>query len=178
MGETMHPARRLLTWLSPVDFALFDHGYLGHGRDYYWHIEDCLGSDKGRHEIVFTHCVEAHCRTRVVGRVWAESWDDVFTDYERWEAAGEPEGYVWGSNWSMAYPGLTVVDDGDSETAKDWSRRTGRPFHEVLLETDRFAIRLVFHGIRHRKVSGASGTLADVIIPIDGSKSFTQPPPP
>ena len=44
---------------------------------------------------MFTHCVEAECRTRVGDNVWQKSWDDLFLDYEKWIAAGEPDGYVW-----------------------------------------------------------------------------------
>ena len=160
----MHPARRLLDWLPEVDFALLTHGFRDHGRDYYWHIQDCLGSDPGEHEIVFSHCVQADCQTRVPDNIWAMSWDDVLTDHGRWKAAGEPDGYVWGTNWSIAYPGLTIVEE--SGPATSWSGRIGRPFHEVTLETDRFAIRLIFHDIRHRKLSGSIGTISTVIIPL------------
>lgn len=79
----MHPGRRLLNWLPGYDFALLAHGFLKCGRDYYWHIQDCLGSDPGEHEIVFSHCVQVDCQTRVLDDVWLKSWDDVFTDYER-----------------------------------------------------------------------------------------------
>jgi len=37
--------------------------------------------------------------------------DDRLTDYVEWEAAGKPDGYVWGRNWSLAYPGLEAPDD-------------------------------------------------------------------
>ena len=159
----MHPGRRLLDWLPEVDFALFAHGFQNHGRDYYWHIQDCLGSDPGEHEIVFTHCVQADCRTRVLDSIWPESWDDVFTDYEKWKVAGEPGGYVWGTNWSNAYPGLTLVED--SGAARSWSERIGKPFYEVMLETDRFLISLIFHAIQHRKLSESTGTISATIIP-------------
>jgi len=162
----MHPARRLLDWLPEVDFALLAHGFLSHGRDYYWHVQDCLGSDPGVHEIVFSHCVQADCQTRVRDDVWPGSWDDVFTNYELWESSGEPNGYVWGSNWSLAYPGMTLVEG--STLAASWSGRIGRPFHEVVLETDRFLIRLIFHDVHHRKHSASIQTISEVIIPFPG----------
>jgi hypothetical protein len=160
----MHPARNLLGWLPELDFALLAHGFQAHGRDYLWHIQDCLGADPGEHEIVFTHCVQVDCHTRVLDKVWLESWDDVFVDYERWEAAGKPEGYVWGTNWSNAYPGLTIVED--SAIAATWTEHIGKPFYEVTLETDRFFIRLVFHEIRYRKLSESTATISAVTIPL------------
>ncbi len=92
--------------MAHCDFAVLGHGLLPHGRDYAFMIEDCLGRDPGRHEIVFTHCVALEYETRVRDDVWPVSWADEFLDYQRWIAAGEPDGYVWGSEWSMAYPGV------------------------------------------------------------------------
>jgi hypothetical protein len=161
--ETMNPARKLLHWLPELDFALFRHGYMDHGRDYAWRVQDCLGSNPGEHEIIFTHCVQADCETRVLDEIWLKSWDDVFLDFNNWKRAGEPEGYVWGTNWSNAYPGLIIVED--SPTAAAWSRRIGKPFFEVTLETDRIFLRLVFHDVRHRKLSDSTGTISAVTIP-------------
>jgi hypothetical protein len=160
----MNPARKLLEWLPELDFALFGHGFQKHGRDYVWHIQDCLGGNPGEHEIVFTHCVQADCQTRVQDTVWPKSWDDVFLNYEMWKGAGEPEGYVWGTNWSNAYPGLTIVENSDM--AIGWTKRIGKPFYEITLETDRFFIRLIFHDIRYRKLSESTETISAVTIPL------------
>jgi hypothetical protein len=100
-----HPAEDLLSWLPALDFAVLEHRIPAHGRDYAMLVQDCLGSDPGTHEVTFTHCVEFHYETRVRDDVWPVSWSDDFTDYERWMEAGEPQGYVWGTNWSNAYPG-------------------------------------------------------------------------
>jgi hypothetical protein len=169
-SKAMHPAHERLSWLSKVDFALFWHGFEQHGRDYRWHIQDCLGTSPGEHEILFTHCVQVGYQTRVSDQVWSRSWDDVLLDYEKWEAAGQPEGYLWGSNWSLAYPGLAVVED--SEIAAAWTKRIGKPFYEITLETDRLFLRLIFHDIRHRKLSDSTQTVSSVLIPLPpGSKS-------
>lgn len=160
----MHPAHKLLNWLPEIDFALLGHRFQAHGRDYLWHFQDCLGASPGEHEIVFTHCVQANCQTRVLDKIWLESWDDVFLDYEKWQVAGEPAGYVWGTNWSNAYPGLTIVEN--SETAATWTERIGKPFYEITLETDRFFIRLIFHEILYRKLSDSTETISAVTIPL------------
>ena len=136
----MNPVDELLEWLPEVDFAILEHHFARHGRDYIFFIEDCLGSNPGQHEVSFTHCVKADCETRVMDDVWPRSWADEFIDYERWTKANEPEGYVWGTNWSNAYPGIRAVRD--SVKAAEWSRRLGKQMFEATMETDRFFFTL------------------------------------
>jgi hypothetical protein len=145
------PLDELFKWLPELDFAVLGHGFAKHGRDYVMHVEDCRGSNPGQHEIVFTHCVDAECESRVANEVWAKSWSEEFTDYQRWKDVGEPEGYVWGTNWSLAYPGLRACLN--SAKAAEWTRRLGKPMFEATLETDRFFLRLIFHSIRSLKTS-------------------------
>ena len=123
-----------------------------------------LGRDPGTHELTFTHCVKLDYETRVRDDVWSRSWEAEFTDYAAWQAAGEPDGYVWGTNWSNAYPGLAAVPD--STDAARWTARLGKPMHEMTVETDRFFLRLVFHSIRTRRLSSDIGTISQVHIPL------------
>lgn len=132
------------------DNALVTHGYAPHMRDYDVIIEvlaslpDNSGSyvaERVRYR--FTHCVEATTRTTVSPEIWRRSWDDVLINYDAWLAAGEPDGYVWGVEWSAAYPGLTYVDP--SERAATWTEQVGREMHELSIETNAFAINLVCH---------------------------------
>jgi hypothetical protein len=132
--------------LPKEDFAVLRHGFISHGRDYVILIEDCLGSDPGQHEIVFTHCVEADCENCVSAEAWVQSWSDEFTDYKRWTTEGERDGYVWGTNWSLAYPGLPATPD--SALADEWSRRLSREMFEITLTTDRFFLQIIHHSIR------------------------------
>lgn len=165
----MHPVDELLQWLSDLDFAVLVHGLAEHGRDYVFVVQDMLGGDPGTHELTFTHCVKADYETRVLDHVWPESWAEEFTDYATWKAAGEPDGYVWGTNWSNAYPGLAAVPE--SADAALWNARLGRPMHEMTLETDRFFLRLVFHSIRTRRLSDDIETISQVHIPLGPADS-------
>lgn len=103
------PIKRLLEWLPECDFAVMDHGFAPHGRDYLLRVQECLGPDPGEHLVEFTHTVFQELTTRVLPNGWLEAWHGVFCDYKLWLDAGEPGGYVWGTNWSMAYPGLKVI---------------------------------------------------------------------
>jgi hypothetical protein len=102
--------------------------------------------------------------TRVRDDVWPCSWDDVFIDYAAWERAGNPGGYVWGTNWSLAYPGLEIIEP--SAKAADWERRLGAPMYEVALKTERFWLTLIFHSLRTEQVDDDVELISRVIIPL------------
>ncbi len=148
--------------LSQCDFGVLEHGFLPHGRDYRLVIQDSLCNAPGTYELVFTHVVELQYKTRVGEKVWQSSWADEFTDYARWQASGEPEGYVFGTDWSLAWPGIT--SPAISAEAQDWSNRLQRPMFSATIETDRFSISLVFSEVRHRKLSDETGLVRQVVI--------------
>lgn len=142
---------------------MLGHGWAEHGRDYLVVVQDMLGSDPGTHELTFTHCVRLDYETRVRDDVWPISWSDEFLDYQGWVDAGEPSGYVWGTNWSNAYPGLSTIDG--SQVAAEWANRLGKDMSEAALETDRFHLRLVFHSVSWRRIADDIGTISQVHIP-------------
>lgn len=110
-------------------------------------IGDTTGSYiQGRYRYRFTHCPEVRVTTEVRDEVWQYSWDEVFIDYQAWEAAGNPEGFVWGVNAADAYPGISYVTD--SPLAASWTERLAHEMHEIAIETNTFALRLVCHDLR------------------------------
>lgn len=139
-----------------------EHGFLPHGRDYRFVIQDSLCRDPGTYELVFTHVVDLKYQTRVGDNVWPQSWGDEFTDYAKWTESGEPEGYVFGTDWSLAYPGITIL--ASSPDTHNWSERLERAMHSVEIETDRFSITLVFSEARHRKLSDQTGVVRQTVI--------------
>jgi hypothetical protein len=147
------------------DVAVLQHGFAPHGRDYLLVTETNWTEGRaGQYEYRFTHIVAQLLETRVRGDVWRRSWDEVFTDYGEWERAGHPDGYVWGTCWSLAYPGQTVT--ATSSRAKEWSRRVGHPMVEVSIETDRFLLTLVFHEVDVKKLNDQRGLIDRVTIPL------------
>jgi hypothetical protein len=149
--------------LSEYDFGVLEHGFAPHGRDYRFLIQDSLCSDPGTYELIFTHVVNLKYETRVSEKIWPISWADEFTDYARWKASGEPEGYVFGTDWSLAYPGISILPK--STEARDWSNRLQLPMYSASVETDRFHISLVFSEVRHRKVSDETEVVRRVLLP-------------
>jgi hypothetical protein len=160
----MHPLTPLFQWFPECDFGVLDHGYVDHGRDYSFLVETSMGGDPGRHLLQFTHVTELDCITSVADDVWASSWSEEFVDYQAWLQAGSPDGYVWGTCWSMAWPGMSAIEP--SERADAWSNRLGKPMYEMVIHTDRFRISLVFHSLRTRKVNDETSTVSSVIVPL------------
>jgi hypothetical protein len=142
-----------------LDSAIVSHGFTDYLRDYDVVIDvlaalppevptgDSTGSYiAGRYRYRFTHCPEVRITSIVKDEAWRYSWDDVFTDYQAWEAAGNPEGFVWGVKWADAYPGLSYVTD--ESLAAPWTERLAHDMHEVAIETNAFTLRLVCHDLR------------------------------
>ena len=164
-GATDNPLRDLLNGtLSEHDFGVLEHGFVPHGRDYRFVIQDSLCSDPGTYELVFTHVVDLNYETRVSDQAWRISWADIFTNYANWIVSGEPEGYVFGVDWSLAYPGIKAQTS--SSEAQAWAERVQHPMYSASIETDRFFVSFVFNGVRHRKVSDELGVIQRVLIPL------------
>jgi hypothetical protein len=164
-GSTGNPLGSLLNGaLSEYDLGVLEHGFVPHGRDYRFVIQDSLCSDPGTYELVFTHVVDLKYETRVGDTVWRTSWTDEFTDYAKWKASGEPEGYVFGTDWSLAYPGITVP--ASSPEAHGWSERLQHPMYSASIQTDRFSISLVFSSVFHHKLSEGTEVVRQVVIPL------------
>jgi hypothetical protein len=165
MTSNQNPLAMILSdWLPACDVGVMKHGFADHGRDYIFIIEDCTGRNSGTYELAFTHVVDLRYETRVRDDVWPISWGDEFTDYQAWLSAGEPGGYVWGTNWSNAYPGMTAPES--TLEAERWTKRIGRRMYPMSIETDRFLISLIFHDVRVRKLSDDAPTVRQVIIPL------------
>lgn len=147
------------------DVAVLHHGFAPYLRDYELLTEaDWIGDAAGRYRYLFTHCVVADYETRIRDDVWPKSWGDVFTDYDRWLGAEEPDGFVWGTNWALAYPGWE--HHADSERAQSWTERLGHEMHEVSVETNTYLLRLVFHEVRVEKVNDDTDLVRQVFIPL------------
>jgi len=155
-----NPLRKLIReWLPELDFAVISHGFARHGRDYIFVLQAA-----GTYELTLTHVVAVNYETRVHDDVWPKSWDNCLLDYVAWETAGQPDGYLWGTNWSLAYPGLETPDV--DSVAEQWSKRLGKPMHAMSLETDRFKLSIIFHDSWNKKLSDDDSIIRQVLIPL------------
>jgi hypothetical protein len=155
----LNPLHRLTEeWLPIFDFGVLSHGFLAHGRDYGLIVQV---HGLGTYRLVLTHVPLARYETVIASEVWTGSWSDVFLD---WEKSKDLNGYSWATNWSLAYPGLTFLD-ADSDV-DEWSRRFKRPMHGVVLETDRFKLKLIFNDAYGEQISTDAGLVDQVINPL------------
>jgi hypothetical protein len=156
---------KLRELLPEIDFGVLWHGYAPYMRDYDIVVQiPGNGPDAGVHRCTFTHCVLSSIETRVRDDVWPLSWGDELINYETWQKSGEPDGFVWGTNWSLAYPGLSSILD--SPDASAWSRRLGKEMHEITIETEAFFLRLVCHDVRMERISEDQSPLNKILVPL------------
>ncbi|MGO4856908.1 YxiG-like protein [Arthrobacter sp. 2MCAF14] len=122
------------------------HGFAEHMRDYDVFVSVTadpsigIGTDYLRYR--FTHCVRATVTSAVAPSVWKRSLDERLTDYEAFTAAGDLNGYVWGVNYQVLDPGMTLL--GQSSEASGWTEQLGIPFHEARIQTNGHNLELVF----------------------------------
>jgi hypothetical protein len=128
------------------DQAIIQHGFMAYNRDY--RIEVVFtGADRVEHPVtyLFRGCVEAHYQNLVVPAAYPAFMDDRFIDYQQYEAAGYPEGFVWGVNFAEAFPGWQYIEN--SERASAWAQKLNLSMHEVKIETNTYGLILVFHDL-------------------------------
>ncbi|GGF26144.1 hypothetical protein GCM10011611_35250 [Aliidongia dinghuensis] len=158
-----HPLRQpMREWLPEFDFGVLHHGFAQHGRDYVLILQAM-----GIYELTLTHVVEHRYQTAVRDDLWSVSWDDSFTDGDAWQAAGMPDGFVWGAN-SFAYPGIEAPDN--DPLAVQWSARLGKPMFAMTLETGCFRMSIIFHSARVRKLSDDASAIRAVLNPLPAER--------
>lgn len=147
------------------DVAIIRHGFTDYVRDYQFYIEaDWIDDLAGSYTLTFTHCYELTYKTLVTDDSLKESWDDLYTDFKTWEKNNEPEGIVWGTNWSLAYPGFEEIVN--SEKAQNWSKRLDKKMKEVRLQANSFEISLIYENWRLEKINPDASTIKQVLLPI------------
>ena len=144
------------------DVAILRHGFTNYARDYQFYIAayQWIGDLEGSYVLTFSHCYDLTYKTLVPDDVLKESWDDLFIDYKTWKKNNEPNGMVWGINWSLAFPGFKEVVNSDK--AMDWSKRLDKPMKEVKLETTSFEISLTYENWKLEKISNEASTIRQV----------------
>lgn len=148
------------------DVAILRHGFTDYVRDYQFEIESNLIKDlKGRFILTFKHCYDLTYKTLVKDDVIRKSWDDTFINFEVWKKNNKPDGFLWGTNWSLAYPGFEEIKN--SVKATNWSDRLGKKMKEVKLETNSFTISLIYENWTLEKENDDNSLKNQVMIPLN-----------
>ncbi len=135
------------------DMAILTHGFTSYNRDYFFHIEANMWKDelKGQYMIYFVHCYDLSYQTLANSETLLQSWDECFIDFNEYLKAGEPEGFIWGTNWVNAYPGFSIVEN--SEKAELWTESLKKPMQELQVLSDVYKINLIFHDWKIVKIN-------------------------
>lgn len=145
-----------------LDTAILTHGYFPYKRDYYFHLE--MGGIKpwaGQYLLTLRHCYEMSSQIILNSDALVESWDDCFISMEAHKNAGEPEGYIWGTNWTLAYPGFSIIDI--SAKAEAWTQKLNKRMLEMVVETETIKMNLIFHEWSLKKMNDESGLISQAI---------------
>lgn len=155
-----------ITLVDLIDTAILAHGFTHYKRDYYFQIETMWQKENyaGQYLVCFKHCYDQTYQTLGGRETLLQSWDDCFINYQDWEKAGEPEGYVWGTNWANAYPGFSNV--ANSAKAKEWTDKLGIEMKELLVEAEIFKLNLVYHDWTIKKLNNDTGLISQVLFPL------------
>jgi hypothetical protein len=130
------------------DQAITAHRFTSYMRDYDIVVEapkpypGCKAFTKGTYLYRFTHCVLAEVATMLRAEVWRDSWS---------EESLNDENVVWGAEFAVPYPGLTYV--AGSWLAESWAQKLGQTMHEIVIQTNVFDLRLVFHDVAITKIA-------------------------
>lgn len=170
----MITVKQLLQREDFFDAAILRHGFTDYMRDY----ELIVGARDGpphtdMHKYQFVGCVVAQYHIPLArpdaGPALARSFPDDFVfsgpDYP---AKDDPQGFIWGVRCTIAYPGLTYIDDG--AFAEQWSKLLGRTMHEVVVETNLFLLRLVFADVRYAFLGHTPAVTIQKDMPLNGSE--------
>ena len=148
------------------DQSIVFHGFAEHLRDYdvfiYATADPRTGIKPEYLRYRFTHCVRASVKTAISQEVWARSLDARLLDHQAAIESGV-EGYVWGVNFQVLYPGMSL-QQGSTEAA-EWAGRLGMPFHEAHIETNGHNVELVFSDL---VVTNVEAGFAPFAVPSDG----------
>ena len=171
---TITPDLSNITLDSLIDTAILSHGFTPNKRDYYFHIEALWQKENyaGQYLVRFTHCYDLTYQTLGGTDFLKSSWDDCFSDYEEWIKAGEPPGYVWGTNWAIAYPGFSNVDL--SNKSLEWSNRIGREMKELLVESEVYKINLIYHEWIIKKLNDETRLISQVLFTLKDNDTSKQ----
>jgi hypothetical protein len=149
-----------------IDCIIFSHGFTPYKRDYYFHIETIWKEPyAGQYILIFRHCYEMWYKPFTKPETLVESWEDHFINMDSYEKAGEPEGYVWGTNIICVYPGFTEIKE--SVKAAEWTKRLNIPMKEVQLEAEIFQFNFVYFDWTLKKINDINDTVSQFTFPLD-----------
>lgn len=149
-----------------IDSAILSHGFTPYKRDYFFHIETLWKEPfAGQYLVLFRHCYDFAYTTFTGAETLIQSWDDIFIDFDKYEKAGGPDGYVWGTNFIGAYPGFKQIEN--SAKADEWTKRLGKQMHEAEVEGEIFRMNLIYFDWTIKKLNDNTSLISQYLFPLN-----------
>ncbi|MCA6444167.1 MAG: hypothetical protein IM600_12120 [Bacteroidetes bacterium] len=125
------------------DQAIIRHGMLDNIRDY--EIIGLISGQEYEEEIqyVFKGCIKADFK--VIVKPAHYSMDDRLLDLSRQSESDYPKGFIWGVNYAVTYPGLTLTENTDELIQLE--KTYGHKFYKIFIETNAYELTLLFHDL-------------------------------
>ena len=128
------------------DQAIIRHGMLNNIRDY-----EVIGFIYGQEyeeeiQYIFKGCIKADFK--VIVKPEHYSMDDRLLDLSRQSESDYPNGFIWGVNYAVTYPGLTLTENSDELIQLE--KTYGLKFNKIFIETNAYELTLIFHDLDTR----------------------------
>jgi hypothetical protein len=137
------------------DQAILRHGMLDNIRDYEIIGSICGQNYKEEVQFVFKGCIRADFK--VIVKPEHYSMDDRLLDLSRQNESDYPKAFIWGVNYAVTYPGLTLTENTDELIQLE--KIYGRKFHKIFIETNAYELTLIFHDLETKVLKRAEDNI-------------------
>lgn len=129
-------------------YDLFDQSIIRHGMLEYIRDYEIIGYLKGKNsdvelQYIFKGCIKSNFQIKVAPENF--SLDKRLLDLDKQTESDYPRGFIWGTNFSIVYPGWKMTENSDE--LKELEKSYGIKFYEILFETNAYELTLIFHDV-------------------------------
>jgi hypothetical protein len=130
------------------DQAITRHGILEYIRDY-----EVIGYISGMDfdsevQFVFKGTIKVDYKVKVAPEHY--SMDYRLIDLDHQCEPDYPEGFIWGVNFAVVYPGWTIHQD--TSELKELEKKYGLKFYSVYFETNAYDLTITFHDLETKEI--------------------------
>jgi len=136
-----------------AEYDMFDQSITRHGmlaciRDYEV-IGYLAGKDFDKEvQFIFKGCIRVDCRIKIEPAYY--SMDDRLLHLDRQNEPDYPEGFIWGVNFAIVYPGWTLKQD--TTELKELEKTYGLQFYSIHFETNAYDLTIIFHDLETKEI--------------------------
>lgn len=134
-------------------YDLFDQSIIRHGMLEYIRDYEIIGYLSGKEfdfelQYVFKGCIKSDFQIKVAPKDF--SLDERLLDLAKQNEPNYPKAFIWGVNFSVVYPGWTLLDD--SNELRELEKLYGIKFYKIHFETNAYDLALIFHDVEMKQI--------------------------